>query len=233
MSCGEQIEPEQKFCSHCGKAIAWEPVIITPSLTTAASTLSQSQPASPPSEQPQMISATSNIATSNFCQNCGRKIQPNSQFCDGCGKPLEALPTGSPTIGNEFLLGGLKTGSLKLIGKAGGYGIYATNKRLIGVAYSSVAVAPLFGLIGAAAYSHHDHSLKSIQELDAEKDLEIRKEQIQQIRMKKTTGLSSGYMNVFLYSGANAKLVIGTKDTYDDVRRLMEAFYPQVIVDDS
>lgn len=213
-SCGTQILPGQKFCAHCGKA------------TEVGS---------------QTLSSTSNIAAnitaSNFCPHCGREIQAGFHFCEGCGKPLEAPPTGTSPVENEYLLGGLKTGSLHLDGKFGGYGIYATNKRLIGVTDSATGVGVFFGLAGMAAASHHDHSLKSIQELDAEKDLEVRKEQIQQIRMKKATDLGKAMMfasmNVFLNSGANLKFRIGTKATYDDVRGLIEAFYPQVIVDDA
>ena len=34
------------------------------------------------------------MAGNNFCDQCGRRVDPNSKFCAGCGKPFFTIKTG-------------------------------------------------------------------------------------------------------------------------------------------
>lgn len=136
----------------------------------------------------------------------------------------------------EHLLGGLTSGNLHVKGRVTfGYGIYATNRRIIGVksmkglASGLLAVGLLPGLAGLWI-GRKDQSAKVIAELEAKKDLEVRKENILQIQMKKPQGtafIRGGYLNILLMSGGSITVTIVDKKEFEVLKNLMAAFHPQ------
>ncbi len=91
----------------------------------------------------------------------------------------------------EGHLGGFESGRLKK-GFMAGYGIYATNMRIIGVK-SRKALAKglvggaLGGFVGAVIGMKlsKDQSVKTIQELDERKDFEVAKRDVSHLELKK------------------------------------------------
>jgi hypothetical protein len=141
---------------------------------------------------------------------------------------------GMSTDAEEYLLGGLTSGNLHVKGRTTfGYGIYATNRRIIGVksmkglATGLLAVGLLPGLVALMVVGRTDQSAKAIAELETKKDLEVRKENILQIQMKKPQRTRVGYLNILLISGGNITVTIAEKKHFEVLKNLMTAFHPQ------
>jgi hypothetical protein len=128
----------------------------------------------------------------------------------------------------EHMLGGLTSAYFHVKGTASlGYGIYATNRRIMGVkSMKGLWGSGLFGLVGIWV-GRTDQSAKVIAELEAKKDLEVRKENILQMQMKKPQGMRVGYLNILLISGGSITVTIGVKKEFEVLKNLMAAFHPQ------
>ena len=136
--------------------------------------------------------------------------------------------------GEEFV-GGFAGGFLAR-GYIPGYGIYATSRRIIGVALTSTPARQFLG--GALAgfvqgelmpkLSQGD-SAKVIQELDQKKEFDLPKEQISQIEIKKPGLLSTGAMIITSKAGEKTKISLRYRVAFDRLRELMKAFYPEVV----
>jgi hypothetical protein len=90
------------------------------------------------------------------------------------------------------------------------------------------------GLIGLAGIwvGRTDQSAKVIAELETKKDLEIRKENILQMQMKKPQGtalIRPGRLNILSMSGGDITVVIADKKDFEVLKNLMTAFYPEVL----
>lgn len=135
---------------------------------------------------------------------------------------------GMSTEAEEHLLGGLTSGNLHVKGRTTfGYGIYATNRRIIGVkSMKGLWASGLFGFAGLWV-GRTDQSAKVIAELETKKDLEIRKENILQMQMKKPQRTRVGYLNILLISGGNITVTIAEKKHFEVLKNLMAAFHPQ------
>jgi hypothetical protein len=66
-------------------------------------------------------------------------------------------------------------------------------------------------------------------ELEAKKDLEVRKENILQIQMKKPQRMKVGYLDILLISGGSITVTIGIKKEFEVLKNLMAVFYPEVL----
>ncbi len=170
------------------------------------------------------------------------------------GSPVNAsLPDRSPAIPEinnltETYIGGLSSPSIKLsfsdgrskdlagaVGtNVGGYGIYATDRRIFilknqkhvfgypeGPAIGGFVYAELFGRT-------MDHSKRTIGDLEVYKEIEIEKKDLQQIFMKKPV-LLAGYISFITSDGEITRLNIDHKNVYEPVRLLMLKFCPEKI----
>jgi hypothetical protein len=136
---------------------------------------------------------------------------------------------GMSTDAEEHMLGGLTSAYFHVKGTASlGYGIYATNKRIMGIeSMKGLWGSGLFGLVGMWV-GRRDQSAKVIAELEAKKDFEGRKENILQIQMKKPQGIMAiYYINILLISGGSITVNIGDKKDFEVLKNLMAAFHPQ------
>ena len=169
-----------------------------------------------------------------------------------CNENITRLKGGVPPViqekqvKTENYLGGLSSPSLKrgtgkgsdlagAIGSnVGGYGIYVTDKRLfiiknqkhvfghpMGPALGGFVREELFG--GTV-----DEHAKTIEELEIYKEIELQKEDILQIELKKPM-LLSGSVTFMTKNGDTPKVFIDHKSVYDPLRRIMLKFYPERI----
>ncbi len=136
--------------------------------------------------------------------------------------------------GEEFV-GGFAGGFLAR-GYIPGYGIYATSRRIIGVALTSTPARQLLG--GALAgfvqgelmpKLSQDDSTKVIQELDQKKEFDLHKEQISQIEIKKPGLLSTGCMIITSKSGEKTRISLRYRVAFERLMDLMKAFYPEAV----
>jgi len=135
----------------------------------------------------------------------------------------------------EQYLGGLESGRMKK-GFVAGYGIYATNLRIIGVK-SRKALAK--GLVGAAiggvagAYIgmklSTDQSVKMIQELEERKDFEVSKQNVSRVELKKPSIWRRGHIVITQVTGEAIKVLIVQKKDFQRLVELMRAFSPEVV----
>jgi len=175
-------------------------------------------------------------------------------------------------VDEEEFLGGFT--SVNLMRSINGYGIYATDKRIIGVksrkdeligilvaGIINAALGILFfilfaykleeigGIIGGAIIviicsvmgnilglvvrielgeklTKYENS-KTIEELDRKKDLEITREEIFQIEIKKPRFLIAGDLKIKLTSGGEVRIGIYGEKVFELVRDLMRSFLPE------
>lgn len=135
----------------------------------------------------------------------------------------------------EQYLGGLESGRMKK-GFVAGYGIYATNLRIIGVK-SRKALAK--GLVGAAigrvagAYIgmklSTDQSVKMIQELEERKDFEVSKQNASRVELKKPSIWRRGHIVITQVTAEAIKVLIVQKKDFQQLVELMRAFSPEVV----
>jgi len=159
-----------------------------------------------------------------------KSSQPPPPSSIEVAQPKEKGVHGISATEEEQLLGGLTSGDLHLKGKVSfGYGIYVTNKRIIGVkSMKGLLASGLLGLAGLWV-GRTDSSAKAIAELEEKKDIEVRKEDVSEIEMKKPHGIRAGYLNIALNSGGSVTVLIGNKKEFEPIKNLMAAFRPAVL----
>lgn len=147
----------------------------------------------------------------------------------------------------EIYLRGFTSGKLKR-GMFWGYGIYATNKRIIGIKSRKgmLAGALIGGVIGGAVGAvvagqlgkklTGDENAKMIKELEEKKDFEISKVQVSQIEVKKPNmwqvrliGSGRGHLLIVPKSGEQIKILIQGNKEFEQSRDLMQAFFPEAV----
>jgi len=137
---------------------------------------------------------------------------------------------------DEEYLGGLESGRMVQAGGIAGYWVYVTTKRIIGVKsrralFKQLAGATLGGMVGAAlgARLSRDDSIRVISELEQKKDLEVLKESVSGIELRKPTFVHRGHIVVSTLSGDPVKVIIADKGDYQRLEALMRAFRPDVV----
>jgi len=117
-----------------------------------------------------------------------------------------------------------------------GYGVYATTRRVIGVALTSTPARQFLG--GALAgfvqgelmpKLSPDDSNRIIQELDQKKEFALHKDEISQIEIKKPGLLSTGRMIITSKAGEKTHISHRYRVAFERLRDLMKTFYPEVV----
>jgi hypothetical protein len=148
----------------------------------------------------------------------------------------------------EKYLGGLESAYLnKGWPKIGGYAIHVTTKRIIGIKRRRDIISPDLGASRRVKNETEresklegDSTGEEIKELLEAKDMEIRKQEIKQIRLKKVGALTPGHLIIAMKSGEETKIDILQQGRHPDyaypgsrlfekVGELMQAFYPEVL----
>jgi hypothetical protein len=177
-----------------------------------------------------------------FCPSCGKETSSTNNFCVECGESLKnIIRDKSHTISNdEIYLGGTASIHLRR-GTLGtkGYGIYATNKRIFGTRNWNISLKSdmsflLGGVIGHLLLENAtkgliDESIKSIGELEKNKDFEVKKEDITLIEWKKVNLWDGG--RLVIKTKSMEEFIVGGdgKQEFEYILSLMQKFYPEVI----
>lgn len=144
----------------------------------------------------------------------------------------------------EQYLGGMTSANFKK-GMMSGYGIYATDRRIIGTkkrkgVLKGFLVAGVLGgkagtvkgdiLRGAFARAFtKDESAKEIQDLEKNKDFDIYKENIEEIEIKKPGAMHGGHVKVKPKQGKQIEIGMHGRDEFGQMVDLMRAFYPEAL----
>jgi PAS domain S-box-containing protein len=165
---------------------------------------------------------------------------------------IEVITVGEPqeetdAAGLEKYLGGISSITIKVSGEGmggaiagaigsstGGYGVYATDRRLFvirnpdldteksqGVQFGTFILDELFGMTV-------DSRPKSIRELEAHKIFEAQKKDITSITMKRPV-LLSGYLNITLGKDETFRVYVDHKKAFTHMEQLMQSFCPEKI----
>ncbi len=136
--------------------------------------------------------------------------------------------------GEEFV-GGFAGGFLAR-GFFPGYGIYATNKRIIGVTLTTTPARSFLGGAPAGFVQGQlmpklspEDSAEVIHELDQKKEFDLKKDQISQIAIKRPGPLSTGHMVITSKAGGKTKISLRYRVAFERLRDLMKAFYPEAV----
>jgi len=135
----------------------------------------------------------------------------------------------------EEYLGGFESGRMKK-GFILGYGIYATDRRIIGVksrkAFAKVLAGQLLGGVVGAVVGlklSKDDSVKLIHELEGRKDFEVPKENVSRLELKKPTHWRRGHIVIVPRSGDPVKILIGQKKDFEEIADLMDLFCREAV----
>jgi hypothetical protein len=165
---------------------------------------------------------------------------------------IEAIAVSEPQeepegAGSEEYLGGLSSLTLKVSGEgvggaiagaigssAGGYGVYATTRRLFvirnpeldasaaqGVQFGTFLMDELFG-------NAVDTRQKSLGELENSRIFEVEKGEIEKITLKKPV-LLSGYLEISKKGGSSFRVYIDHKKAYTYIENMMKLFAPDFL----
>jgi hypothetical protein len=146
----------------------------------------------------------------------------------------------------EKFLGDLRSSALsKGKAKTGGYVLYVTTKRIIGVQDRLkgflVSGGGLVGYLSYRRIEKHDRQLRTELEEDLNcdswrkilesKDLEIKRDEIQAIILKDSERHRAGHIKFQLKSGKEIEINIlgGSGSFFPAVGDLLQAFYPEAI----
>ena len=147
----------------------------------------------------------------------------------------------------ERYIGGVSSIILKVAGEGiggaiagaigsttGGYGVYATDKRLMvvhnpeldasrneGVQFGEFIIEELFG-------TNVDTRPRSIADLDKIKVFEVWRNDIKSIEMK-TPRFLAGFLIISTVSGGSYRIYVDHKKAFDHLEQLLNLFYPNVI----
>ncbi|HXX54749.1 MAG TPA: response regulator [Methanoregula sp.] len=159
------------------------------------------------------------------------------------GEPQTAAASGP----GETYIGGLSSLTLKVSGEGmkgalagalgsstGGYGIYATDRRLFvircpdldidnpqGVQFGTFIMDELFG-------TTVDTRPRLVQDLEKNQVFVAKKEDITRIDTKRPV-LLSGYLTVTVKNGGSFRVYIDHKKAFSHVEKILQAFYPEAI----
>jgi CheY-like chemotaxis protein len=160
---------------------------------------------------------------------------------------IEAITVGEPhqAADQEEYLGGISSITLKISGEGiggaiagaigsstGGYGVYATSKRLFvirnpdlnaensqGVQFSTFMMDELFG-------TTVDTRQKQVKDLEKLKIFVAEKGDIAKIELKKPV-LLSGFLTITIKDGSSFRVYIDHKKSYTHIEQLMKSFLPE------
>lgn len=142
----------------------------------------------------------------------------------------------------EKYVGGIRSSKFKKRKQfsIGGYGIYVTDKRLFGVKGSlkeSLKDAAKGSLLDILILPNISLSMtaqqvtKAIEELENKKDIEMIKENISQIELKKPSalGFRGGRLEIRTKDGKSVQISFPYMTEFKKLKNLMETFAPELL----
>lgn len=194
-----------------------------------------------------------------FCPYCGSQINEEHKFCGNCGKKIERAtppqdrgshPSPHPTETTpEYVIGGLASADMVRPGSLG-YGIYITDRRVIGIkkpdqfaksvggAIAGAVIGKLLGFEAPWAVSSalgrslsNDENLHLLAELEKNRDFEAINGDITLIQLKSPGLVSLGQLAIFLRGATTTDIAVSfrTERVFQDLRAMFQTHYPQVL----
>jgi hypothetical protein len=215
-----------------------------------------------------------------FCPYCGSPMNEDHLYCMSCGKRVERITSPSnkttpPTIKttspksktkpvqneaasqapvqakaiNEYVVGGFSSADMARPGSLG-YGIYITNKRVIGIKQPGQFAKAVGGAIAGAVMGavlgfeapwavssalgrslSNDENLHLLEELEKNKDFEIYNEDITLVQLKETFLINPGQLAFFLKGAKTTDIAISlrTDKVVESLKELLTEHFPKVL----
>jgi len=199
-----------------------------------------------------------------FCPHCGNELSGGHVFCSNCGKKADGfLPNSTESapspvtpvdVGEESVIGGFASSDIVRQGgglAAMGYGIYVTNRRIVGVKTATaskelagkVAGAVIGGLVGGRLGAQvasrvlgdkmsTDESRRILEELEKSKDFEAYKQDISIMELKSpgvVSALAFGRLLITMKSGNPIVIGLSSQEVYEKLKPLLRSFHPQAL----
>ena len=213
-----------------------------------------------------------------FCPYCGSEMFEDHLFCGVCGKRVErpastltkgkspappqadAATRSPPARGKspvppqmntvkETVLGGLSSADMARPGSLG-YGVYITDRRVIGIkkpeqfakavggAIAGAVIGKVLGFEAPWAVSSalgrslsNDENLRLLAELEKNKDFEINNQDITLVQLKETFLINPGQLAFFLKGAKTTDIAISlrTDKVVENLKELLQEHFPKVL----
>ena len=218
------------FCGVCGKRVERPPS----TLTKGGSKPGEVSP-SPPAKGSSKVPAKAASATSP-------KVESTAPL------KLES-PTPSKESGKEIVLAGLSSADMARPGSLG-YGIYITDRRIIGVkkpeqfakmvggAIAGAVIGKLIGFEAPWAVSSalgrnlsSDENLHLLSELEKNKDFEVYIKDVTLVQLKEAGIINPGQLAFFVGGAKTTDIAISLRNNkvVDSLKELLKVYFPQVL----
>ncbi len=227
--CGAEMFEDHLFCGVCGKRVERPPS----TLTKGGSKPREVSP-SPPAKGSSKVSANMESATSP-------KIESTTPKVKSATSPIES--------GRETVLAGLSSADMARPGSLG-YGIYITDRRVIGVkkpeqfakmvggAIAGAVIGKLIGFEAPWAVSSalgrnlsNDENLNLLSELEKNKDFEVYIKDITLVQLKEAGIINPGQLAFFVGGAKTTDIAISLRNdkVVDSLKELLKVHFNQVL----
>jgi hypothetical protein len=215
-----------------------------------------------------------------FCPYCGSPMNEDHLYCMSCGKRVERItPPSTKTTPpstkntssksenkppqnkithqvpvqdeamNEYVVGGFSSADMARPGSLG-YGIYITNKRVIGIKQPGQFAKAVGGVIAGAVMGavlgfeakwavssalgrnlSNEENRVLLAELEKKKDIELNNQDITLIQLKETFLINPGQLAFFLKGAQKTDITISlaTDKVVDSLKELFKEHFPKVL----
>ena len=220
--CGNPMREDHLFCMNCGKRV--EKITLN-----EADTKTRHQPLSP----------QLNTQPTKASPKTVEKTQPK----------IIAQPRKEPEIIPEIVLAGFSSAEMVRPGSLG-YGIYITNKRIIGTkapgqfakavtgAIAGAVIGKMIGFEAPWAVSNalgrnltNDETIHLLSELEKVKDFEVQNKDITLIQLKEPFFTELGQLAIFVNNEktTNYAVKFGKDKTFEVLKEMFSANFPKVL----
>ncbi len=190
-----------------------------------------------------------------YCPNCGTPVEPTDRFCPNCGynlaerrmptpppaqpqyqpPPAYTPPTAAQPPAYERILGGVSSANMKK-GFLRGYGVYVTDRRIIGVKMRGKGLLSglgfaFGGVIGGLIASRMTRKEvdKTLSEIEKGKDFEVYRDDVTYIELKKPGRIKGGHLKIMRRFGDEIKIDISGKKEYETLLGALQQFKPEAL----
>ena len=228
--CGSEMFEDHLYCGVCGKRVE-----------RPASTVAKTKSIAPPK-----IDTTTRLPPA-------KRKPPVSPPKDTTARPPPAEDNSNvapqrDTV-KETVLGGLSSADMARPGSLG-YGIYITNRRVIGIkkpgqfakavggAIAGAVIGKVLGFEAPWAVSStlgrslsNDENLHLLAELEKNKDFEIYNQDITLVQLKETFLINPGQLAFFLKGAKTTDIAISlrTDKVVESLKELLKEHFPKVL----